>query len=88
MLVLRVENECSHRLSEVYLSCNVDFARHSLLWTAPPPAPQKLLSIKRTLYGSSQTRGVLFVSLSNNDHAPITVEYLETPALVIPWCMP
>jgi len=65
---------------------NVDFARHSLLWTAlPPPAPQTLLSIKRTLYGSSQTRGVLFVSLSNNDHAPITVGYLETPAILIPW---
>lgn len=52
----------------------------------PSPAPQTPLSIKRTLYGSSQTRGVLFVSLSNNDHAPMTVGYLETlPALVTLW---
>jgi len=62
-------------------------ARYSLLWIAlPPPAPQTPLSIKRTLYGSSQTRGILFVSLSNNDRVPITVGYLETlPALVTPW---
>ncbi|KAG8216666.1 GPI transamidase component PIG-T [Butyriboletus roseoflavus] len=54
--------------------------------TLPPPAPQTPLSIKRTLYGSSQTRGVLFVSLTNNDHAPMTVGYLETlPALVTLW---
>ncbi|KAF8137203.1 GPI transamidase component PIG-T [Boletus edulis] len=52
----------------------------------PPPAPQTPLSVKRTLYGSSQTRGVLFVSFSNNDHSPITVGYLETlPALVTLW---
>lgn len=70
-----------------YVLIGVDFARHSLLWTALPPlAPRTPLSIKRTLYGSSQTRGVLFVSLSNNDHVPITVGYLETlPALVTPW---
>jgi len=59
---------------------------HTFEYPIPPPAPQIPLSIKRTLYGSSQTRGVLFVSLSNNDRAPITVGYLETlPALVTLW---
>jgi len=70
-----------------YVLIGVDFAWHSLLWTPlPPPAPQTPLSIKCTLYGSSQTHGVPFVSLSNNDRVPITVRYLETlPALVTPW---
>ena len=62
-------------------------AWYSPLSTAlPPPPPQTPLSIKRTLYGSSQTHGVLSVSLYNNDHNPITVGYLETlPALVTLW---
>jgi len=73
-----------------YVLIDMDFARHSLLWTAlPPPTPQTPLSIKRTLYGSSQTRGILFVSLSNDDHVPITVGYLETLlAFVTPWIHP
>ncbi|KAN0101365.1 GPI transamidase component PIG-T [Tylopilus felleus] len=59
---------------------------YTFSYSLPPPPPQTPLSIKRTLYGSSQTHGVLSVSLSNNDHVPITVGYLETlPALVTLW---
>ncbi|KAN0084548.1 GPI transamidase component PIG-T [Tylopilus felleus] len=59
---------------------------YTFSYPLPPPPPQTPLSIKRTLYGSSQTHGVLSVSLYNNDHNPITVGYLETlPALVTLW---
>ncbi|KAG9313642.1 GPI transamidase component PIG-T [Chiua virens] len=59
---------------------------HNFQYPLSSSAPQTPLSIRRTLYGSSQTSGILFVSFSNNDHVPITVGYLETlPALVTLW---
>ncbi|KAF8549084.1 Gpi16 subunit, GPI transamidase component [Imleria badia] len=78
-----VYSPTSHVPLDVAMSWPEEFTFN---YPLPPPAPQTPLSIKRTLYGSSQTRGVLSVSLSNNGHVPITVGYLETlPALVTLW---
>ncbi|KAI5996312.1 GPI transamidase component PIG-T [Pisolithus albus] len=44
------------------------------------------LSIQRTLHGSSQTHGHLFIALTNNGHHDIVVGYFENlPALVTLW---
>ncbi|KIJ61828.1 hypothetical protein HYDPIDRAFT_176808 [Hydnomerulius pinastri MD-312] len=59
---------------------------HTFQYPLPPFVPLTPLSVKRTLHGSSQTHGVLFVALSNNENHDITTGYLETlPALVTLW---
>ncbi|KAN0084557.1 GPI transamidase component PIG-T, partial [Tylopilus felleus] len=78
-----IYNPASHVPLDVAMSWPEEY---TFSYPLPPPPPQTPLSIKCTLYGSSQTRGMLSVSLSNNDHNPITVGYLETlPALVTFW---
>lgn len=60
-----------------------------ILSVAPAPPLRNLLtplSIKRTLYGSSQTHGLLSLALTNNEYYDITVGYFENlPALVTLW---
>ena len=57
------------RLQVSYVFVRVNGVQHSVYSTVvPPPALQTPLSIKRTLYGSSQMHGILHVSLSNNDY--------------------
>jgi len=60
-----------------------------ILSVAPALPLQSLLtplSIKRTLYGSSQTHGLLSLALTNNEYYDITVGYFESlPGLVTLW---
>lgn len=65
------------------LSCNKTFSNVA---PALPQSPLTPLSIKRTLYGSSQTHGLLSLALTNNEHYDLTVGYFENlPALVTLW---
>lgn len=59
---------------------------HSFQYSLPLQSLLTPLSIKRTLYGSSQTHGLLSLALTNNVYYDITVGYFESlPALVTLW---
>lgn len=52
----------------------------------PPLAPLTPLTVKRALHGTTQTRGVLHVSVTNNCLVEISTGYLEMiPALLTLW---
>ncbi|KAH7887087.1 GPI transamidase component PIG-T [Phlebopus sp. FC_14] len=74
-------------ISQVPLDVSMSWPNeHTFQYPLPPLPPSTPLSIRRTLYGSSQTHGVLSTALSNNEDEDITVGYLETlPALVTLW---
>ncbi|KAF9225931.1 Gpi16 subunit, GPI transamidase component [Gyrodon lividus] len=74
-------------LADVPLDISMSWPNeHTFQHPLPPLDPLTPLSIKRTLHGSSQTHGVLSMTLSNNEHDDITVGYLETlPVLVTLW---
>ncbi|KAL4071460.1 GPI transamidase component PIG-T [Scleroderma yunnanense] len=58
---------------------------HSFQYSLPH-SPLTPLSIKRTLYGSSQIHGLLSLALTNNEYDDISVGYFENlPALVTLW---
>ncbi|KAG2158330.1 GPI transamidase component PIG-T [Suillus bovinus] len=59
---------------------------HSFQYPLPPLTPVTPLSVKRTIHGTTQTRGVLSVSATNNSPQEISVGYLEMmPALLTLW---
>ena len=52
----------------------------------PPLASLTPLTVKRTLHGTTQTRGVLYVSVTNNCPQEISAGYLEMiPSLLTLW---
>ncbi|KAG6336992.1 hypothetical protein ID866_2093 [Astraeus odoratus] len=59
---------------------------HVFHYPASHQSPLSPLSIKRTLYGSSQIHGLLSLALTNNEYHDIAVGYLENlPALITLW---
>ncbi|KAG1876300.1 GPI transamidase component PIG-T [Suillus subluteus] len=61
-------------------------SEHSFQYPLPPLIPVTPLSVKRTIHGTTQTRGVLSVSVTNNSPQEISAGYLEMmPALLTLW---
>jgi phosphatidylinositol glycan class T len=61
-------------------------SEHSFQYPLPPLTPVTPLSVKRTIHGTTQTRGVLSVFVTNNSPQEISAGYLEMmPALLTLW---
>ncbi|KAG1760760.1 GPI transamidase component PIG-T [Suillus occidentalis] len=61
-------------------------SEHIFHYPLPPLTPVTPLSVKRTIHGTTQTRGVLSVSVINNSPQEISAGYLEMmPALLTLW---
>lgn len=61
-------------------------SEYSFQYPLPPSTPATPLSVKRTIHGTTQTRGVLSVSVTNNSPQEISAGYLEMmPALLTLW---
>ncbi|KAG2128702.1 Gpi16 subunit GPI transamidase component [Suillus clintonianus] len=59
---------------------------HSFQYPLPPLLSLTPLSVKRTIHGTTQTRGVLSVSVTNNSPQEVSAGYLEMmPALLTLW---
>lgn len=61
-------------------------SEHSFKYPLPPLTPVTPLSVRRTIHGTTQTRGVLSVSVTNNSPQEMSAGYLEMmPALLTLW---